>query len=48
VLWYINAIVTALGSSLEQVATMNIAKLEARYPDGFDPNKSKHRKEGDV
>ena len=27
---------------------MNIDKLRARYPDGFDPELSKHRKDGDI
>jgi len=27
---------------------MNIAKLKARYPEGFEETKSLHRKEGDI
>jgi hypothetical protein len=38
----------ALGYDLEAVLQMNVDKLRARYPDGFDADKSLHRKEGDV
>lgn len=31
-LWYLNLIADSLGSSLEEVAAMNIKKLEKRYP----------------
>ena len=33
---------------LETVLQMNVDKLRARYPDGFDAEKSQHRKAGDV
>ena len=39
---------TANGWNMEDVAKMNIDKLKARYPDGFETEKSLHRKEGDV
>lgn len=48
VLWYIAEAAEALGVSLQMVAERNIEKLRARYPDGFDPNKSVNRKEGDI
>lgn len=35
VLWYLADIATALGLTLEEIAAMNVAKLRARYPDGF-------------
>ena len=38
----------ALGLSLDDVAQTNIDKLKARYPDGFEVDKSLHRKEGDI
>ena len=39
---------TALNATLEDVMRLNIDKLKARYSEGFDPEKSLHRKEGDV
>lgn len=44
-LWYINAIATLFGIDLEDIAKQNVAKLLKRYPDGFDPNRSKERTE---
>ena len=35
VLWYIAQAARVLGLSLSEVATANIRKLEARYPNGF-------------
>ena len=36
------------GHILDDVMQTNIDKLKARYPTGFDPDKSLHRKDGDV
>lgn len=47
-LWMIAEACDALGCSMDDVMQMNIDKLKARYPDGFDANRSIHRKEGDV
>ena len=46
--WMIAEACTALNATLEEVMQMNIDKLKARYPEGFDPEKSLNRKEGDV
>lgn len=35
VLWYLNLIAAAVGSTLEQVAKKNMEKLAKRYPNGF-------------
>lgn len=43
VLWYISAIATELGVDLETVAQGNIDKLKARYPNGFDRQRSINR-----
>lgn len=48
VLWYVAQAATGLGVSLQEVAEHNIAKLKARYPEGFDPERSIHRPEYEV
>lgn len=48
VAWYLAVSAEALGYDLETIMQMNVQKLRARYPDGFDIQKSKNRKEGDV
>ncbi len=48
ILWMLAEILTARDHTLEDVACMNIAKLKARYPDGFDTERSLHRGAGDV
>lgn len=48
VLWYIAEVVTGLGMTMEEIAAMNIEKLKARYPEGFEAERSLHRQEGDV
>ena len=47
-LWFIAEYCTARGWELGDIAQMNIDKLLARYPEGFDADKSLHRKEGDI
>ena len=47
-MWMIAEICTALDFNLEDVATTNIEKLMKRYPEGFDPERSLHRAEGDI
>lgn len=47
-LWFAAEYCTSRGWTLEEVMRENIDKLKARYPEGFDPEKSLHRKEGDV
>lgn len=45
VLWYLAEIADALGVTLEDIARRNIDKLRKRYPDGFDPERSRNREE---
>lgn len=45
VLWYLAEIADALDVTLEHIARRNIAKLRNRYPDGFDPERSRDREE---
>ena len=47
-LWMIAEICTATEVDLDDVAQINIDKLKARYPEGFEVNKSLNRKEGDI
>lgn len=47
VLWYVVELACGLNASLDVVAHTNIIKLKARYPEGFSPEKSMHRAEGD-
>ena len=48
VAWYIALICEVTDMSFEEVMRTNIDKLMARYPDGFDPNRSMNRSENDV
>ena len=48
VAWYLAVTADALGYYLEDIFQMNIDKLKARYPDGFDQERSVNRKEGDI
>lgn len=46
--WFIAELCTAYGWEMEEVMQMNIDKLIARYPEGFETEKSLNRKEGDI
>ena len=48
VAWYLAETAYALDVTLEEVLQLNIDKLMARYPQGFEEDKSLHRQEGDV
>lgn len=48
ILWYVAMMCKSFGFEMEEIMQLNIDKLKARYPEGFDPEKSQHRKEGDV
>ena len=48
VLWMVAELCTNYGIDLDLVARTNILKLLDRYPDGFDPERSIHRKDGDT
>lgn len=45
VLWGLAELCTTFGFEMDDIAERNIVKLKERYPDGFDPEKSIHRKE---
>lgn len=48
VAWYLAIAAHAIGYDLDTILQMNIDKLKARYPDGFDAEKSINRKDGDT
>lgn len=45
VLWYLQYGANRLGVTLLDVARENLRKLQARYPEGFDPERSRNRTE---
>lgn len=48
VAWYLAVSAKAIGYDLESILIMNIEKLKKRYPEGFEKDRSLHRKSGDV
>lgn len=48
VAWYLAVSADALGYTLEEIFQMNVDKLLARYPNGFEAERSVNRKEGDI
>lgn len=48
VAWYLAVSAHAIGYELEDIFKMNINKLRERYPDGFNPENSLHRKINDI
>ena len=48
VLWYVAMICHSIGWDMETIMHMNIEKLNARYPEGFDTERSLHRQKGDI
>ena len=48
VMWYVAMICHSMGWDLDEILQMNVDKLKARYPEGFDTELSNHRAEGDV
>lgn len=46
--WYLAVTAEAIGYDLNVILQMNVKKLRDRYPNGFDEERSKHRKKGDI
>jgi NTP pyrophosphatase (non-canonical NTP hydrolase) len=44
-LWYLAEIASGLGVDLQEIAEHNIAKLRARYPNGFEIERSINRED---
>lgn len=47
-MWFVAEFCASWGWTLEEVMELNIEKLRARFPDGFETERSLHREEGDV
>ncbi len=45
--WYLAEAATGLGIDLSEIMQRNLDKLHARYPQGFDTNRSQHREHED-
>ena len=48
VLWYAALICDSFGWELDEVMSLNIEKLQKRYPEGFTPEQANNRKAGDI
>lgn len=48
IMWYVAMMCHSFGWELDEILQMNVDKLKARYPDGFDVNLANNRKEGDI
>ena len=47
-MWFVAEYCTARGWDLDDICQMNIDKLRARFPDGFEAERSLNRAEGDI
>lgn len=48
VMWYMAMICSSMEVDLDEILQMNVDKLRARYPEGFDTVRANNRAEGDV
>lgn len=48
IMWYMALICHTFGYDLDEILEMNIDKLKARYPEGFDTYLANHREDGDI
>ena len=46
--WYLALICDSFEFNLDEIMQINIDKLKARYPEGFDTYRANHRQVGDV
>lgn len=47
-LWFITEYCTAMEWEFDEIMQLNIDKLKARFPDGFEAIRSIERKDGDI
>lgn len=48
VMWYVAMICHSFNFDLDEILQMNVDKLKARYPEGFDIERANHRVAGDI
>lgn len=48
VMWYMAMLCYSFGFDLDEILQMNVDKLKARYPEGFDTDKANNRVAGDI
>lgn len=48
VLWYVALICESFNWNMSDIMQLNVDKLKARYPEGFDVDKSNHRAADDI
>lgn len=48
VMWYVALFCDSMNWDLDEILQMNVDKLKARYPDGFDTVRANNRRDGDV
>lgn len=48
IMWYVAMMCHSFGWELDEILQMNVDKLKARYPQGFDVALANNRKEGDI
>jgi NTP pyrophosphatase (non-canonical NTP hydrolase) len=48
IMWYVAMMCESFGWNLDEIMQMNVDKLKARYPEGFDVVLANNRKEGDI
>lgn len=47
-MWYIAMMCESFGWDMNEIAEMNIDKLKARYPEGFDIKRANNRDSKDI
>ena len=48
ILWYVAMICHSMNWNMDEIMQMNIDKLKARYPEGFNVTQANNRAKGDV
>lgn len=48
IMWYVAMMCHSFGWELDEILQMNVDKLKARYPEGFDIELANNRKKGDI